>query len=180
MQKQRIWNGMGWTYNPLPARDYVPAMEKLREALAQKDETPAVALTATEQQVMHRALRRSSTKIEAEKTEPVRYMAPGDRQFPRWLLTYDDVDRVWSVFEDGADALETYERSRLLGWNCYLWGICAKTTNAPAALPDLSDEECDDVILRLGLSYLSRASEMNRSVLHRLCRDAVAAARGTR
>lgn len=70
MQKQRIWNGMGWTYNPLPARDYVPAMEKLREALAEA-EAPAVAMTAAEQDVMHRALRRSNTKIEAEKAEPV-------------------------------------------------------------------------------------------------------------
>jgi hypothetical protein len=34
-------------------------------------EAPAVAMTAAEQDVMHRALRRSATKIEAEKAEPV-------------------------------------------------------------------------------------------------------------
>jgi hypothetical protein len=44
-----------------------PELGALREALA---EAPAVALTATERQVMHRALRRSNTKIEAEKAEP--------------------------------------------------------------------------------------------------------------
>jgi hypothetical protein len=65
MQKQRIWNGMGWTYNPLPARDYVPAMEKLREALAQKDEAPAVALTPVEQDVLRRALKTASVRIAA-------------------------------------------------------------------------------------------------------------------
>ena len=131
-----------------------------------------------------RHLRSYAKPSTTEKAEPVRYMAPGDRQLPRWLLTYDDVDRVWSVFEDGADALEAYERSRSLGWNCYLWGICAKTTNAPAALPEsalaeLSDEQCDAAIREGGLWHLTFAAPQNLARLRSLCRFALAAAKRT-
>lgn len=32
LEMARIWNGMGWTYNPLHPLHYKPALERLREA----------------------------------------------------------------------------------------------------------------------------------------------------
>jgi hypothetical protein len=85
------------------------------------------------------------------------------------------------VFEDGANALEAYERSNSLGWNCYLWGICAEKTNHPEDLPesavfialqrlaDTADNVCarhfDDDDLTPSASDLLDATEHARAVL---------------
>lgn len=61
-----------------------------------------------------------------DTSQPIRYLAPGDRQLPRWLLTFDEVGRDHALFEDGAEAADSYSRASTLGWNCCLWVICTQ------------------------------------------------------
>jgi hypothetical protein len=109
---------------------------------------------------------------EAEKAEPVAWQE----------RTYSEEDKAWSnwyhIDNESLLIRQRYLRSWVELRPLYPHPAAALPESAKAESAELSDEQCDDAILRLGLSYLSRASEINRSVLHRLCRDAVAAARG--
>jgi hypothetical protein len=196
MQKQRIWNGMGWTYNPLPARDYVPAMEKLREALAQKDEAPAVALTAAEQGVLRRALKAASVRIAAPPQpeggawRPID-TAPADMSesvVVRWTNSDGEERREFDIKQDGCwiGWHDHAEHVEIIGGHGVSYDPpyqhwLPMPAYPPAALPE-SAELSDGEIIRIYKHTLAMLPSHLQSDELRVacCRAVLAAARGTR
>ena len=58
------------------------------------------------------------------------WCAPGDRQQQKWLLTFDDSDRNYALYDDEARARDGFGRAEAMGWNCYLWCISARKHGA--------------------------------------------------
>lgn len=54
------------------------------------------------------------------------YAAPGDQQSPTWMLTFEDPDRVYSLFHDEAEARQAFAAAEDMGWNCHLWELAKR------------------------------------------------------
>lgn len=65
-----------------------------------------------------------------ERTGVGELCAPGDKQAHRWLLTFDDADRGYALYEDEAQARDGFARAEALGWNCYLWALVPRKERA--------------------------------------------------
>lgn len=55
-----------------------------------------------------------------------RFCAPGDRQRPQWLLTFDDNQRGAIPFTTEREARDMFERAETMGWNCHLWELARR------------------------------------------------------
>lgn len=67
--------------------------------------------------------------LEPERTGVGEWCAPGPaaKQVRRWMLTFDDADRGYCLYEDEQQARDAFARCEGLGWNCYLWELSPRS-----------------------------------------------------